>query len=538
MRRLVECVPNFSEGRDRSVIDAIADAVRATAGVTLLDVDPGQSTNRAVVTFVGSPEAVVEGALAAARVARQRIDMRRHRGEHPRMGALDVCPFVPVSGVTMDDCVECAQVFGRRAADELGVPIFLYEAAASQEHRKTLAQIRAGEYEGLADKLRRPEWAPDFGPAELVPEWGATATGARFFLIAYNVNLLGTKEQAHRIALDLRELGRGPGQPGKLPKVKGIGWWVDEYNLAQISMNLDDYTVTPPHVAFEECAQAARSLGLAVAGSELVGLIPLRAMLLAADHYIGRENLFLVDERQKIRLVVERLGLNSVSRFDPDQRIIEYRIADGDEEPLAGMSVRGFVELLGSRTSAPGGGSAAALIAAMGAALGAMVGWMTYGKKKFEAQDAKMRELIPPLHAAMRELIPMIDADTRAFNGYMAALGLPQEKDEERAARHAALQAGLRAAVEVPLATMRIGDRCWDALVGMAHHGNLASRSDLEVGAKALETGMWGAYRNVAINLERIEDEGFRQAAASEAGSLRDRARARLDEVLGILEAR
>ncbi len=538
MRRLVECVPNFSEGRDRKIIDPIAEAVRGTAGVTLLDVDPGQSTNRTVVTFVGSPEAVVEGALAAARVARRLIDMRRHHGEHPRMGALDVCPFVPVAGVTMDDCVECARAFGRRAADELGVPIFLYEAAATQEHRKTLAQIRAGEYEGLADKLRRPEWAPDFGPAEPVPEWGATATGARFFLIAYNVNLLGTKEQAHRIALDLREQGRGPGQPGRLQKVKGIGWWVDEYNLAQISMNLDDYTVTPPHVAFEECVQAAQSLKLAVAGSELVGLIPLQAMLLAADYYIRRESLFIVDERQKIRLVVERLGLNSVSRFEPEKRIIEYRIAGGEEEPLAGMSVRGFVELLGSRTAAPGGGSASALIASLGAALGAMVGWMTYGKRKFEAQDQTMRELIPPLHAAMLELLPMIDADTRAFNEYMAALGLPQETGEEQAARHAAMQAGLQTAVRVPLGVMRVGDGCWEAMIGMAHHGNIASRSDLEVAAKALETGVFGAYRNVLINLDPIEDESFRQATAGEAGELRERARVRLDEVLGILESR
>src|SRR5687767_7402500 len=277
--RIVECVPNFSEGRDRAVIDAIAGAIRATPGCTLLDVDPGQSTNRTVYTFVGEPEAVVEAALAAARQAHALIDMRRHHGEHPRMGALDVCPFVPVSGVTMEDCVACAREFGRRAAAELGIPVYLYEAAATEPHRTSLKQIRAGEYEGLPLKLLKPEWKPDFGPAELVPSWGATATGARFFLIAYNVNVLGTKEQAHRIALDVREQGRGPREPGTLPRVKAIGWWVEEYGMAQVSMNLDDYTVTPPHVAFAECARRARELKVAVAGSEIVGLVPLKAIL-------------------------------------------------------------------------------------------------------------------------------------------------------------------------------------------------------------------------------------------------------------------
>ncbi|MBI3931966.1 MAG: glutamate formimidoyltransferase [Acidobacteria bacterium] len=538
MKKIVECVPNFSEGRDRAVIDAIADAVRRTPGCTLLDVDPGQSTNRTVYTFVGSPEAVVEGALATARVARDRIDMRRHRGEHPRIGALDVCPFVPVAGVTMDDCVECAKAFGRRAAAELGIPVYLYEAAATQPHRTSLKQIRAGEYEGLAEKIGRPEWAPDFGPAELVPSWGATVTGARFFLIAYNVNVLGTKEQAHRIALDIREQGRGPGEPGRLPKVKAIGWWVEEYGMAQVSINLDDYTVTPPHVAFEACLEEAARLKVGVAGSELVGLIPLQAILMAAEHYVRKEGLFLLDERQKIRLAAERLGLSSVSPFVPGKRIIEYRIAEDGAEPLAGLTVRGFVELLGSRTPAPGGGSASALIASLGAALGAMVGWMTYGKRKFEAKDAVMRHLIPPLHEAMEELVPMIDEDTRAFNDFVAASGLPKDSEEQRAARHAALQAGLRKAIEVPLRTMRLADGCWDALVGMAAHGNVASRSDLEVGAKALETGIWGAWKNVLINLRDVEDETFRTRTTDEAQALAARARAKLDEVLDVLEKR
>ncbi|MEE8192588.1 MAG: glutamate formimidoyltransferase [Gemmatimonadales bacterium] len=537
-KQIVECVPNFSEGRDSAVIDAIADGIRRTPGCTLLDVDPGRSTNRTVFTFVGAPAAVVEGALAAARVARERIDMRTHSGEHPRMGAMDVCPFVPVSGVTMEDCIECAREFGRRAAEELGVPIFLYEEAAEKPHRQALKQIREGEYEGLAEKLKQSKWKPDFGPAKFVPEWGATATGARFFLIAYNVNVLGTKQQAHRMALDLREQGRGPDEPGRLKKVKGIGWYVEEYDLAQVSMNLDDYRVTPPHVAFEACVERAGKLGVAVAGSELVGLIPLEAMLAAADYYIEKEDLFVLDERRKIRLVIERLGLSSVSPFKAEERIIEYMIEDEGAEPLASLSVREFVEALGARTAAPGGGSAAALIAAMGAALAAMVGWLTYGRRKFEDVDGAMREHIPPVHQAMQQLIPMIDADTNAFNHYMEAMGLPQDTEAEREARHSAMQAGLKQAIEVPLTTMRVADGSWDAMVELARHINIPMRSDLEVGARALETGTWGAYRNVLINLGDIEDEAFREAVTKEAEALVKRASEKSAEVLSVLEAR
>jgi glutamate formiminotransferase/formiminotetrahydrofolate cyclodeaminase len=537
MRKLVECVPNFSEGRDPAVIEAIAGAVRATEGCTLLDVDPGRSTNRTVYTFVGTPESVVEGALAAARVAHERIDMRTHTGEHPRVGAMDVCPFVPVSGVTMDDCAGLANAFGERLAAELGVPVYLYGQAARADHRRTLRQIRAGEYEALGERIRTPEWRPDYGPAELVPRWGATCAGARDFLIAYNVNVLGTKEQAHRIALDIREQGRGPDQPGRLEAVRAIGWWVDEYGLAQVSINLEDYKTTPPHVAFEGCVERAEALNLAVAGSELVGLIPLQAMLAAADHYIEKENLFILDERQKIRLVVDRLGLASIQPFVPEKRIIEYMIP-GEEEPLASMSVRDFVERVGARTSTPGGGSASALIAAVGAALGAMVGWMTYGKRRFEARDATMRRLIPPLHEAMRDLLPMIDRDTRAFDAYLEATSLPRETDEEKAVRHRAMQDGLKAAVQVPLEVMRLADRAWDAIVEMAAHGNIASRSDLETGARALECGIWGASRNVVINLPGIEDEAYRRAASDEAEALASRAAGKRDEVLAACAAR
>jgi glutamate formiminotransferase/formiminotetrahydrofolate cyclodeaminase len=537
-REIVECVPNFSEGRGAETIEAIAAAVRATPGCTLLDVDPGRSTNRTVYTFVGAKAAVVEGALAAARVARQRIDMRRHRGEHPRLGALDVCPFVPVAGVTMEDCVACAREFGRRLAEELGVPVFLYEAAATAPHRTALKDIRSGEYEGLRERLRRDEWAPDFGPRTFVPEWGATVTGARDFLIAYNVNVLGTKEQAHRIALNVREQGRGPNEPGRLAKVKGIGWWVEEYGLAQVSMNLDDYRVTPPHAAYEACLEEARALKVGVVGSELVGLIPKQALLTAADHYAAREGLFVLDEGQKIRLAVERLGLSSVAPFVPEKRVIELMIPPEREDRLVGLTVRDFVKEVGSRSPAPGGGSVAALVAALGAALGTMVGWLTYGKRKFEDKDAAMRRLIPPLHAAGQALVPLVDEDTRAFDDYMRALGLPKGTPEEAAERRRAVQAALRQTVEVPLAVMRAADGAWDALVEMADHGNPASRSDLEVGARALELGVWGAHRNVLINLGDIEDDLFRRRAAAEAEGFLVRARDRVAAVLLACERR
>jgi glutamate formiminotransferase / formiminotetrahydrofolate cyclodeaminase len=538
MREIVECVPNFSEGRDAAVIEAIAAAIRATPGCTLLDADAGKSTNRTVYTFVGTKEAVVEGALAAARVARERIDMRSHKGEHPRLGALDVCPFVPVSGVTMDDCVACARAFGRRAAEELGIPVFFYEAAAASPERRALKDIRAGEYEGLAEKLKRPQWAPDCGPAAFVPEWGATVTGARDFLIAYNVNVLGTKEQAHRIALNVREQGRGPKEPGRLKKVKGIGWWVEEYGLAQVSMNLDDYRVTPPHVAYEACVEEARALKVAVVGSELVGLIPKDALLRAADHYIAKESLFVLDERQKIRLAVERLGLGSISPFVPEKRVIEYMIPPEQSEKLLSLPVRQFVQEVGSRSPAPGGGSVAALVAALGAALGVMVGWLTYGKRKFEDKDPVMRRLLPPLHEAMEGLLPLVDADTLAFDGYRGALALPQATPEESAERRRAVQEALKRTVEVPLQVMRLADTAWDAMAEMAIHGNPASRSDLEVGARALELGVWGAHRNVLINLGDVEDELFRRRAAAEAEGFLARAREKAAAVLAAAEKR
>ena len=538
MKKIVECVPNFSEGRDKEVIDAIANAINATKGCTLLDVDPGHSTHRTVYTFVGDPDAVVEGALAAARVAKKKIDMRKHRGEHPRFGAMDVCPFIPVSNVTMEECVDISKEFARRASQELKVPFFLYEEAAALDYRKKLPDVRHGEYEALADRLKDPRWKPDFGPAEFVPSWGATATGARMFLIAYNVNILGTPNQAHRIALNLREAGRGEHEPGRLKDVKGMGWFVDEYSMAQVTVNLNNYRVTPIHLLFEEVKKEAEALHIAVAGSEIVGIVPLESLLMAADYYIEKEGLFIYEEGPKIRLAIERMGLNSVAPFVPKNKVIEYIVAEPPEEPLASMSVRGFIEEIAARTSAPGGGSASAAMAAMGTGLGSMVAKLTQGVRKFENVESHMQKSIPVLHELTKSLIPMIDADTSAFNEYMEGLRMPRETPEEQGARTAKMQAGLKTAIQVPLTTMRLGDKAWDVLCEVAKYGNPASKSDVQVGAKALETGIWGAFQNVLINMTDIMDNKFKNETMAEAKALEERSRRQCARVLEILDHR
>lgn len=535
-KKIVECVPNFSEGRNKETIEALSEAIRSTPGCTLLDADPGESTNRTVYTFVGSPDDVIEGALAAARVAAERIDMRSHSGEHPRFGALDVCPFIPVAGVTLDECAGIARKFGERLAQELGVPVYLYEASASQDYRRRLSDLRQGEYEGLAHRLQDKRWVPDYGPSTFVPKWGITATGGRNFLIAYNVNILGTPNQAHRIALNLREGGRSEEEPGRLREVKGMGWYVKEYNMAQVTVNLLDFSVTPVHVLFEEVKKEAEELQVAVVGSEIVGLVPLATLIAAAEYYIEKEQLFIYEEDQKIRLAIERLGLNSVSPFNPREKIIEYRIAEAPDEPLAGSTVREFIEEIGARTSAPGGGSASAAIAAIGVALGAMVAKLTYGVRKFEAVQTEMEKAIPVLHELTGLLIPMIDADTSAFNEYIEGVRMPDGTPEEKQLRAEKMEAGLKTAIQVPLDTMRLGDRAWESLLLVARFGNPASKSDTLVGAQALVTGIWGAYQNVLINMEEMTDEHYRRSILGEARVIIQRSKEKHMEILSIFE--
>ena len=536
MKKIIECVPNFSEGRNEDVINAISSAICKIKGCTLLDVDPGKSTNRTVYTFVGDPDSIIEGALAGARIARDRIDMRNHTGEHPRFGAMDVCPFIPVTGVTMEECSLVAEKFAKRAAQELNVPFFLYEESAHSNYRKKLPDIRRGEYEGLKERLQDSLWKPDFGPSEFIPTWGATATGARMFLIAYNVNILGTANQAHRIALNLREAGRGKNQPGTLKEVKGMGWFVDEYNMAQVSVNLNNYHVTPMHVLFEEVKREAKSLNVGVAGSEIVGIVPLEAILMAADYYIEKENLFIYEEDRKIRLAIERMGLNSVVPFNPKGKIIEYIVAEPMDEPLASMGVREFIEEIASRTPTPGGGSAAAVMAAMGTGLGAMAAKLTYGVRKFEYQEKYMRKIIPILHDLTEKLIPLIDADTAAYNEYMQALGMPRKTEKEKADRSVAIQAALENAIKIPLTTMRLGDAAWDSICDTAKYSNPASKSDVEVGARALETGIWGAFRNVMINIKNIKGNPYTRKIIQEAEVIEKRSRKKYSEIISILE--
>jgi glutamate formiminotransferase / formiminotetrahydrofolate cyclodeaminase len=544
--RIVECVPNFSEGRDRAVIDAIAESIRQCAGVKLLDVDPGESTNRTVVTFVGEPDDVVEAAFQAAATAYRLIDMTRQAGEHPRMGAVDVVPFIPVSGVTMEECVELSRRFGQRVGEELGVPVYLYEEAQEQPHRKALRQIRAGEYEALKDRITKPEWKPDFGPAEFVPRSGATVTGARFFLVAYNVNILGTKNQAHRLALNVREQGRTVKQPdgteirepGRFTALKGLGWELEQYNLAQVSMNLDNYEITPIHAVYEAIREDARELNVGVAGSEIVGLVPLAAILAAADYYIEKENLFILDERQKVRLAVDRLGLSSLHAFDPDEKIIEYMIDRQADGPLIRKTVREFVEAVSARTAAPGGGSVAALMGSLGVALGAMVGWLTFGRRKYEHLEGVMRQHLPPLVEIQEALLRGVDRDSDAFNDYMVAMGMPKATEEEKAARRDAMQEGLKKATLVPFETMELADRAWEPMLEIARVGQFSSRSDIEVGAKALEAGLYGAYRNVLINLDDIRDEAFRRDMTERATRLMERGRQMLEEVSALVVSR
>jgi len=538
MKTIIECVPNFSEGRNQITIDAISDAIINTNGCSLLDVDPGYSTNRTVYTFVGDKKAIVQGAFNAAKVAKELIDMTTQTGEHPRMGAMDVCPFVPVASATMEDCIECSKLFAKKASEELGISFYLYEEASKKNYRKKLPDIRKGEYEAMAEKVKTDGWEPDYWSGTYNPKWGVTATGARVFLIAYNINILAPHNQAHRIALNLREAGRGEGKEGRLKEIKAMGWQVDEYNMAQITMNLNDYKVTPPHIAYEEAKKDAKELNIALAGSELIGLIPLEAMLMAADYYIEKENLFIIDENRKIKLVIDRLGLNSISQFDPEKRIIEYIIKEEPIEPLASLTLRGFIEEVAARTAAPGGGSVSATIAGLGTGLGAMVTWLTYGVRKFDSVKDEMKKAIPNLSKATQELIPKVDEDTNAFNDYIASIGLPKKTDEEKAIRINAMQEGMKKAIMTPLSIMQIADSTWNEMRIAANYGNIASISDLQVGVRAIELGIWGAYQNVLINMSSINDDNWKNDILNQAKILNDRAVLNSKKILEILENR
>jgi glutamate formiminotransferase/formiminotetrahydrofolate cyclodeaminase len=555
MQKLVECVPNFSEGRNPQIIQAITRAIESVSQVKLLDVDPGADTNRTVVTFIGPPEAVLAAAFQGIKTAADFIDMRQHLGAHPRMGATDVCPFVPVSGVTMEACVQLAQQLGERVGRELGIPVFLYEAAATKPERRNLAEIRKGEYEGLAEKLADPEWSPDFGPATFNAKSGATVIGAREFLIAYNVNLnTRDKKLAHEIALNIREGGRRQRddsgkvlrndtgdfitQSGTLKAVKAVGWYIQEYGQAQVSMNLVNKEMTPPHLAFDECCRQAENLGLRVTGSELVGLIPLQAMLDAGRHYLKKQGKSAgVPDAELIHVAVQSMGLNDISAFDPAKKIIEYQVAD-PVGPLAQMSVAAFADETSTDSPAPGGGSISALAGALGAALAAMVANLTIGKKGYETVWESLKSLAEAGQEFKKFFIRAIDADTEAFNKVMAAFSLPKKTPEQKEHRARVVETATKAAIEVPFSVMQQGVACLEKLQPIAETGNSNALSDVGVAALLLRSATEGAFLNVKINLPGVSDPAFVQNYHQEAERLLSLARIGERNVLNIIEKR
>ncbi len=558
MTAILECVPNFSEGRDSERIRQITARISAVAGVHLLHVDPGQATNRTVVTLAGPPEAVVEAAFQGIAAARDLIDMRQHTGTHPRMGATDVCPLVPIRGITLAEAAEWARRLGERVGRELGIPVYLYEAAQADPARRNLAVIRAGEYEGLAEKMRRPEWRPDFGPTAFQPAAGATVIGARDFLVAYNVNLNTTStRRANAVAFDVREAGRpkregdpltgkvvtdAAGQPvmipGRLKAVKAIGWYIPEYGIAQVSMNLTDVGTTPLHTAFEAVCESAESRGMRVTGSELVGLVPLRTLLEAGRHFLARQQRSLgVTEAELVKIAVKSLGLAELGPFVPEERVIEYRLREATAGPLARLTVTGFADETASESAAPGGGSVAALLGALGAALGTMVANLSAHKRGW---DARWEEFSRWAEAGQRlkdELLRLVDADTAAFNRVLEALALPRTTPEEKAARKAALAVANRGAIDVPLAVLRTCHEAFPLLRAMAEHGNPASASDAGVGALAVRAAMRGAALNVRINLPGLGDPASAAMLEREAATLVEAAFREEEAVLALVEA-
>jgi glutamate formiminotransferase/formiminotetrahydrofolate cyclodeaminase len=557
MEKIVECVPNFSEGRDRSVLDAITAEISSTDGAQLLDVDPGADTNRTVVTIAGNPDGVVEAAFKAIQKAAELIDMSQHQGAHPRMGATDVCPFVPVSGLTMEDCAELARRLGERVGRELGIPIYLYEFAASRPERQSLADVRKGEYEALPEKLKDPEFKPDFGPAEFNAKAGATAIGAREFLIAYNVNLnTRSGKLAHEIALNIREAGRrarGPDrkflrdeegnvlrQEGTLKACRSVGWYIDEYGQAQVSINLTNFKITPPHMAFDEVCRQAEMLGMRVTGSELVGLIPLEAIVMAGRHYLEKQNLWTgVPEAEFIHIAMKSMGLDDLTPFDPEEKIIEYKLRQG-QPSLLRKTVRDFVDTVSTDVPAPGGGSVAALSGALASALASMVANLTRAKKGYEDAQSALEEVADSAQSLKDAFLADVDRDTDAFNQIMSTSRLPKKTEEQQAVRDAAIQEATRLAILVPMGVLERTLEVLELSAVVAERGNVNSLSDAGVSVSVARAAAEGAYENVLINLPGLSDAGEKASLAEKASGLlsqvQERAAQISEDVVGRLK--
>jgi glutamate formiminotransferase/formiminotetrahydrofolate cyclodeaminase len=532
MQKLIECVPNFSEGRDGNVIRQIMDVIKSTDGVSLLDVDPGATTNRTVVTLVGSPDAAVEAAFRGIKKAAELIDMRKHKGAHPRMGATDVCPFIPVSNVSWEEAIECAKKLGKRVGEELSIPVYLYEKAAKDKSKSNLAVIRAGEYEGFSEKIKKPEWKPDFGPAKLNEKAGATAIGAREFLVAYNVNL-NTKSvrRANSVAFDVREQGRFKTEdatpsgkkvldekgepvriPGMLKHVKAIGWFVKEYGIAQVSMNLTNIDETPLHAAFDACVESAIKRGLRVTGSEIVGMVPKKCLTDAGRYFLQKQKWSEgASEEELIDIAVRSMGLSELKPFDPKEKVIELKI-ESDSKSLVTMNLREFCNETLSDSPAPGGGSVAALMGALGASLGGMVANLSAGKRGWDDKLQYFSDWAVKAQKLKDELLALVDEDTNAFNKVMDAFGLPKGSDEEKRVRAAAVESATKYAAEIPLKVMETASKSYELLAEMAEKGNPASVSDVGVGALATRACVDGASLNVRINLGQLKDEKFKAA--------------------------
>ena len=518
MQPIIECVPNFSEGNDMNIIRQITDVIETVEGIRLLNVDPGKATNRTVVTFVGNPDAVVEAAFRAIKKAGELIDMSKHKGEHPRMGATDVCPLIPIANITMEETAKYAQQLAKRVGEELKIPVYLYEAAQPDKKRSNLSVIRAGEYEGFFKKIKLPEWKPDFGPAEFDAKRGGTVIGARDFLVAYNINLNTTSvRRANAIAFDVREAGRNVeengvkvNKPGSLKSVKAIGWFIEEYGIAQISINLTNINVTPMHIAFDEVCKKADARGIRVTGSELVGLIPLKAMLDAGRYFLRKQKRSVGQaEKELIKIAVKSLGLDELGPFKPEEKIIEYMLKTKSDSQLVSMSLTDFADETASESPAPGGGSISAYIAALGVSLGTMVANLSSHKKGWDDRWEEFSNWAEKGQQYKNELLRLVDEDTKAFNRIMAAMSLPKSTDEEKSTRKKAIQVATKYAIEIPFKVMQTSYESMGVIKAMVETGNPNSITDAGVGALCARSAVIGAYMNVRINAGGYDDKDF-----------------------------
>ncbi len=548
MSQLIECVPNFSEGNDMTIIMQITDQIESVEGVKLLNVDTGKATNRTVVTFVGEPAPVIEAAFLAIKKAGELIDMSKHKGKHPRMGATDVCPLIPIANITMEETGEYVRKLGARVGKELNIPVYLYEAAQGNPARKNLSIIRAGEYEGFFKKIKQPEWEPDFGPAEFPAKSGATVIGARDFLVAYNVNLNTTSvRRANSVAFDVRENGRKikneKGEevvlPGACKSVKAIGWFIEEYGIAQVSMNLTNINVTPVYVAFDACVKSANARGMRITGSELVGLIPLKSMLDAGKYFLQKQNRSVgVSEKELIKIAVKSLGLDELTPFKPEEKIIEYMLQDKSKNKLISMTLSDFADETASESPAPGGGSISAYIGSLGISLATMVANLSSHKKGWEEHWKEFSTWAEKGQQVKDQLLKLVNEDTNAFNKIMSAFSLPKSNDMEKKARTDAIQSATKYAIEIPFKVMELSYSSMEIIKAMAQNGNPNSVSDVGVGALCARSSVMGAFLNVKINASELNDKDFTEDILEKGKALQDAAIIAETEILQIVNSK